>query len=110
MFKAKSGLNRSILDQGWSKFVNQLEYKSKWYGSDVVAVDPRYTSQRCSICGYTHKDNRKTQAEFVCLACNFSINVQIVMQQENILAAGLGRDGLWIEPQKRSEAETWKVA
>ena len=107
--KAKAGLNRSILDQGWSKFVNQLEYKSKWYGSDVVSVDPRYTSQRCSVCGHTHEDNRKTQADFDCLECGFSINAD-VNAARNILATGLGRDGLWIESHKRSEAETKKVA
>lgn len=28
--KAKSGLNKSILDQGWGEFRRQLEYKQAW--------------------------------------------------------------------------------
>ena len=31
--RAKSGLNKSILDQGWFEFRRQLEYKLAWRGS-----------------------------------------------------------------------------
>lgn len=47
--KAKSGLNKSILDQGWHEFRRQLEYKQAWLGG-IVAVPPQYTSQRCPCC------------------------------------------------------------
>ncbi|WP_139342682.1 transposase, partial [Shigella sonnei] len=30
--RAKSGLNRSILDQGWYEMHRQLEYKQLWRG------------------------------------------------------------------------------
>lgn len=46
--KAKSGLNKSILDQGWHEFRRQLIYKSNWNGGTVVAVNPRHTSQKCA--------------------------------------------------------------
>jgi len=36
--RAKAGLNRSILDQGWSEFRRQLEYKQEWRGGWVIAV------------------------------------------------------------------------
>ncbi|MBU6993918.1 MAG: hypothetical protein JZL64_02640 [Ferrovum myxofaciens] len=38
MSKPKSGLNKSILDQGWFEFRRQLEYKQVWLGGDVLAV------------------------------------------------------------------------
>ena len=50
--KQKSGLNRSILERGWGKLVQNLEYKSEWKGGEVVKVDPKNTSRMCSVCGY----------------------------------------------------------
>ncbi|WP_249401473.1 RNA-guided endonuclease InsQ/TnpB family protein [Escherichia coli] len=55
--RAKSGLNRSILDQGWYEMRRQLEYKQLWRGGQVLAVPPAYTSQRCACCGHTAKEN-----------------------------------------------------
>lgn len=40
--RAKSGLNKAILDQGWGEFRRQLEYKSAWRGTYFVAVDPEH--------------------------------------------------------------------
>jgi putative transposase len=42
--KAKSGLNRSILYQGWSEFRRQLEYKQGWLGGLVLTVPPHRTA------------------------------------------------------------------
>jgi len=42
--KAKSGLNKSILDQGWSTFCTMLEYKLALRGGSLIKVDPQYTS------------------------------------------------------------------
>ena len=85
--KAKSGLNKSILDQGWSMLVKILEYKQQWRGGLLVKVDPRYTSQTCSSCGHVAKENRQTQSKFECVECGFSENADINASR-NILAAG----------------------
>ena len=86
--KQKSGMNRSILDQGWYSFRLMLEYKSAWAGGRVIAVPAMYTSQTCPECGYVSKLNRKTQAEFLCVKCGYSANADYVGSR-NILAAGL---------------------
>ena len=85
--KQKSGLNRSILDQGWAEFRTQLEYKATWNGGFVVAVPPQYTSQTCPCCGHVSKDNRQTQAKFECVECGFEENADVV-GAINILARG----------------------
>ncbi len=85
--KAKSGLNRSILDQGWFEFRRQLEYKQAWNGGSVIAVNPRNTSRTCPCCKHIAKENRLTQAKFECVVCGYSNNADLV-GAINILAAG----------------------
>jgi len=83
----KSGLNRSILVQGWFEFRRQLEYKSAWRGALVVAVPAQYTSQTCPCCGHVSKDNRQTQAKFACVKCGLEENADLI-GAINILARG----------------------
>lgn len=85
--KAKSGLNRSILDQGWYEMRRQLEYKQLWRGGQVLTIPPAYTSQRCACCGHTAKENRLSQSRFECLECGYTENADI-NGARNILAAG----------------------
>lgn len=66
--KAKSGLNREILFQGWGIFANQLKYKSEWNGGHLELVNPKHTSTRCSVCLYNDKKSRKKK-HFECLNC-----------------------------------------
>ncbi len=76
--KAKSGLNKSILDQGWFEFRRQLEYKQQWKGGILIPIPAQYTSQTCPCCGHVSKDNRKTQADFLCVECRYENNADIV--------------------------------
>lgn len=45
-------LAQSIQDVGWRSFLNKLEYKAKFYGKVFVTVDPKNTTQTCSVCGH----------------------------------------------------------
>ena len=85
--KAKSGLNKAILDQGWSMMVSMLEYKQKWRGGTLVKVNPQYTSQTCCHCGHVAKENRQTQVKFECVECRYVANADFNAAR-NILAAG----------------------
>ncbi|MBN3792195.1 RNA-guided endonuclease TnpB family protein [Burkholderia sp. Ac-20353] len=85
--RAKSGLNKSILDQGWGEFRRQLEYKTVWRGGYFVAVAPQNTSRTCPCCGHSSADNRKTQARFACVKCSHEANADHVGAL-NVLAAG----------------------
>ena len=60
---------RSIHDVGWGQFLNLLSLKAADAGRRLVAVDPRYTSQRCNACGHTEKANRRSQSVFRCVVC-----------------------------------------
>ena len=67
--KAKSGLNKSILDKGWHRIEAYLKYKSARAGKAVFKVSAYQTSQECADCGHTHPDNRKSQSLFSCGYC-----------------------------------------
>ena len=88
--KAKSGLNKSILDQGWYEFKRQLAYKLEWLGGILVLVNPKNTSRCCPQCGHTSKDNRTTQACFVCVECGYEEHADFVGAL-NVLRAGHAR-------------------
>ena len=71
---AKSGLNRVVLQQSWGKFFELLEYKLKRNGGQLIRVDPKYTSQKCSCCEHISKENRQSQAKFECVECGTQKN------------------------------------
>jgi putative transposase len=75
---AKAGLNRSIHDAGWGVFLGVLADKADSAGRRVIPVDPRDTSRTCPGCGHVSGDNRVTQAEFVCVACGYTANADVV--------------------------------
>ena len=71
MVRQKSGLNRSIFNQGWFGFETILAYKLEARGGHLLKVDPAYTSQTCSACGAVDRESRKSQASFRCQHCGF---------------------------------------
>jgi putative transposase len=70
--RQKAGLNRTIGDQAWGKFIAMLRYKMDWRGGLLIEVGAHYTSQRRPKCGFTHALNRESQSRFGCInpECN----------------------------------------
>jgi putative transposase len=66
--RAKAGLNRAILDQGWGTFRTMLAYKLEERGGHLLTVDPRNTSRTCSSCGVVDADSRDG-VRFACRSC-----------------------------------------
>jgi putative transposase len=85
--KAKSSLNRSILDQGWYTFQNYVSYKLNWKGGRLILVSPKNTSLECRICHQVSKENRISQEVFQCQNCGHTENADL-NASINILAAG----------------------
>lgn len=51
-----------------------VEYKAAEFGIGTEQVDPAYTSQRCSKCGHTARNNRTTQERFCCQQCWYEVH------------------------------------
>ncbi len=72
--RARAGLSRGILANGWGLLVRRLENKAV---GRVERVNPAYTSQTCSACGHRAPGNRKNQAVFRCVACGHQANADV---------------------------------
>ena len=84
--KQKAGLNRAIQDTALGKLRRNLEYKC----GRLIEVNPAYTSQTCSECRHVDKENRKTQARFLCVSCGFASNADTNAAM-NIRRLGMAR-------------------
>lgn len=71
---AKRALNRKLRLSALSQFGEFLHYKARLSGGQIIEVNPRNTSRRCSSCGHVAQENRESQAVFLCKACGFSDN------------------------------------
>ena len=75
-FEELSGIRDRLPEASWGhkwafeRLYEYVKYKSELHGIDVEVVDPENTSRRCSHCGFTHPDNRDSEA-FVCLKCGY---------------------------------------
>ena len=69
-------LAKSIAEVSWSRFREMLDYKSRWYGRELIIAPPDYpSSQLCSDCG-----NRSSQTKdlacrvYICQECGLEID------------------------------------
>lgn len=92
-------LAKSIVDVSWSEFVRQLEYKSDWYGREIIKIDTWYpSSQICSNCG--HRDGKKalSMREWTCPVCGIhherDINAAINILNEGLRIRTAGTVGI----------------
>jgi transposase len=69
--RAKAGLHRAILAQGWGLLVRRTQDKAP---GRVEKVRAAYTSMKCSTCGWIDRKSRDSQAGFCCVHCGYTCN------------------------------------
>jgi putative transposase len=83
-------LAKSISDAGWYQFRVWLEYFGKVFGRITIAVNPAYTSQKCSSCGTVVKKSLSTRTHICQCGCHLDRDHNAGI---NILNLGLGTVG-----------------
>jgi putative transposase len=66
-------LEKSIMDAAWSQFTRKLSYKAEWAGRRFVKINPAYTSQDCSSCGFRQVVSLAAR-EYVCPNCGLALD------------------------------------
>ena len=86
--RQKTGLNRAILDKGWHRLELALVNAARYTGTQIVKVNPAYTSQTCNRCKNVDAKNRKSQAVFACTACDHRDHADVNAAKNILSAAG----------------------
>ena len=88
-------LARAIQSASWSEFIRQLEYKSEWYGKNILFIgrfEP--SSKLCHKCGYINKNLKLSDREWICPVCgekldrdvNAAMNIkEIAFDKQNLV-------------------------
>jgi putative transposase len=93
--KRKTEESRRVHSWSFAQLKSFIEYKAEGRGCTVAVVDPRHTSQMCSCCGHTARNNRRSRGRFVCRKCGFELHADLNAAR-NIAAkyhAGSGTSG-----------------
>jgi len=72
-FKSRQ-MNRALRASQLGYVRDKLKFKLDEKGIRYRSVQPAYSSQECSQCGFTLSMNRRSQAEFECLWCGHKAN------------------------------------
>ena len=75
--RRKTATKRRMHSWSFAQLFSFLAYKAEERGLTVARVDPRHTSQECSECHYTARNNRRSQSRFVCRACGFELHADL---------------------------------
>ncbi len=68
--------NREIHSWRFRDLIDKIKYKAEEEGVPIKEVNPKYTSQICSKCGYKDRENRERR-EFKCKECGFELNADL---------------------------------
>ena len=91
-------LAQAISDVSWSKFNNYLDYKTEWYGKNLIRIGQFEPSSKvCSVCGNINNELKLSDREWSCKKChthhdrdvNASKNIlKFALQQQNLVYTG----------------------
>lgn len=82
-------LAKSIQELGLYETRRQLEYKSQWYGRELVFIDRFFPSSKtCSCCGWKNNNLKLSDREFICEGCG------LVIDRDENAAINIENEGL----------------
>lgn len=95
-------LSKSISGASWGEFVRQLEYKSAWYGKNLIKIGRFEPSSKiCSDCGCKTEDMNLSIRQWTCETCGAihdrDVNAAINIKNIALRNSGRGTPGEPVE-------------
>ena len=88
-------LAKAIQELGLHEMRRQLEYKSQWYGRELVFVDRFFPSSKtCSCCGCKNNNLKLSDREFICEECG------LIIDRDENAAINIENEGLRLRELK----------
>ncbi len=91
--------NRRMHAWPFKKLIAMITYKAALSGIQVVLIDERGTSSKCSVCGYRDRNGRTTRGWWRCPRCKVAMQADINgaanILNEYLLSEGKGVPSLW---------------
>ena len=75
--RTQTKTSRRVHSWSFAQIKSFVAYKAEGRGCTVAGVDPRHTSQACSCCGHTARNNRRSRGRFVCRVCGFELHADL---------------------------------
>jgi putative transposase len=104
---AKSGLNKAIADAAWGSLQQKVKILSERAGVLVHEVEPHFSSQECSQCGYISPTNRNGE-KFICEECahynDADIDAAKVILRRGLDALGICLNAVSGVPRKQGKS------
>jgi putative transposase len=82
-------LSKSLLDASWGQFLDILEDRAARAGHQVIRVNPRFTSQKCHLCGEIVQKSLSVRTH-VCPFCGYVADRDVNAAKNILKAARLG--------------------
>lgn len=110
---AKRGLNRALGDAALGELFRQLDYKTRWYGSQLIKADRWFPSSKlCSGCGVVKAKLHLAERTYQCDNCglvidrdlNAAINLARHAQQTTDPSTGVVTGGADRKPSPHGDA------
>ncbi|NUK82596.1 IS200/IS605 family element transposase accessory protein TnpB, partial [Streptomyces lunaelactis] len=101
-------LARAVSDAAWRELRSMLEYKTAWYGRELITVDRWFPSTRlCSACGVIGEAIPLNVREWTCESCG-TTHDRDENAAVNLLTAGLAVSacGAGVRPHRESSSRS----
>jgi putative transposase len=103
-------LAKSIHDAGWYQFRKWLEHFGVKFDRITVAVNPAYTSQKCSSCGTVVKKSLSTRTHVCQCGCELDRDHNAAINILNAALSTVGHTGTWVDDPHASGDLTTTLA